>query len=493
MEEQKSQNITGQVASGMIWRFMERILAQTVSFVVSIVLARLLDPEHYAVVSMTMIFISIANVFVSEGIGKALVQKHNATQEDFSSVFYVNLSLSILLYIVLFFCAPIISSFYHEPVLVSTLRVLSLRLPLAAVNSIQHAYVARNMQFKLFFKATIVGTVISAGVGLTLAYFGFGVWALVAQYLTNSFIDTIMLWFMVKWRPKLLFNYSRVKGLLRFGASILLSGLINSLYNNLSSFLIGKWYTKSDLAYFTKGKHYPELIITNINSSLGTVLYPAFSKLQKNTARLKEAMKKAIRIDTFIIFPMMVLLFVLSPELVSLLLTDKWLPCVIYIRISCIYLSLYPINTTNLQAIMALGEGRTYLRLNIIKKVIGVVLILCVLPLGVVWVALCEILVSIISVVVNVSANKRLLNYTFKELIVDMGRNLALSLFMAAVMFGAKMLLLAPIGSKLAVIMISGFAGVLFYIAIAYCLKIDELQLVENIILKIVRRKGTSS
>ena len=243
-----SSNIRSKVAKGMFWTYSERITAQLVSFIVSIILARLIDPEHYGIITLVNVFISIANVFVSDSFGNALIQKKNATESDFSTVFILNLFVSVVLYIIIFSCASIIAVFYNEPQITPVLRVLSLKLILAAWNSVQNAYISKGLNFKKFFFATLVGTIISAIVGVILAYKGFGVWALVAQYLTNSFIDTIFLHFTCGWKPKLLFCREDAKQLFGFGSRLLIAELIQTVYDNIRSLIVGKVFSTTELS-----------------------------------------------------------------------------------------------------------------------------------------------------------------------------------------------------------------------------------------------------
>lgn len=484
-------NLKQQVLSGMFWRFGERICAQLVTFVVSIVLARILDPAHYGVISLLTIFITIANVFVTDGFGKALIQKKDVTDVDYSSVFYFNILFSLLIYWIIFLIAPLVASFYENETLIPTLRVLALRIPLAGINSVQQAYVSRHMLFRRFFWATLIGTVISAVVGIVMALQGYGVWALVVQYLTNSFIDTLVLWFTVKWRPHKTFNFRRLLVLLDFGWKILLTSLINTAYENIRSLLIGKFYSSEDLAYYTKGTSYPILIINNINTSISSVLFPALSKIQDDKERLKQSVRRSISISTFIIFPLMMGLAAIATNLVKVMLTDKWIFCVPYLRIACVYLSFYPINITNLQAIMAVSRSDIYLKLNIIKKVIGIVLLVISIPFGVTVIASSEILVALLAVVTNISANKKLLNYTFQDLLHDIGGNLMISLFMFLIVFLFERYISIYFSSLILSIVIEVALGGAVYILLAKLLKFQELEYITNTIKKIYHNKKT--
>lgn len=477
-------SLKSQVMSGMFWRFGERICAQLVTFIVSIVLARILSPEHYGAVALLMIFITIANVFVSEGFGKALIQKKDVTDQDYSSVFYFNIIFSWVVYFIIFLSAPFVADFYDNQILSPTLRVMALKIPLAGINSIQHAYVSKNMMFRRFFWSTLIGTIISAGVGIVMALTGFGVWALVAQYLANSLIDTIVLWFTVKWRPKKIFNIRSVTGLLSFGWKILFSSLINTLYENLRSLLIGKFYSQNDLAFYSKGIHYPKLIINNVNTSISSVLFPAMSKIQNDKERLKNSMSRSISMSTFILFPLLMGLAAVADPLIELILTEKWLPCVPYLRIACVYMSLYPINIANLQAIMAVGKSDVYLKLNILKKVIGIVLLLVSLPFGVTAVAASEIFVAILAVLTNASANKKLLGYSLLDLLKDIGKNLCMSLIMFGLVYAFESLVAEFIGNLVISIMIEVVLGAALYIALARLFKSNDMSYVLAVLKK---------
>ena len=351
-----------------IWRFLERCGAQGVTFIVSIVLARLLDPSLYGTIALVTVFTTIMQVFVDSGMGNALIQKKDADDLDFSSVFWFNLCMCIILYILMYISAPLIAAFYKTPELTPIVRVLSLILIISGVKNVQQAYVSRNMLFKRFFFSTLGGTIGAAIVGITMACYGFGVWALVAQMLFNATVDTIILWITVKWRPKKQFSIKRLKQLFSFGWKLLLSSLLDTIYNDLRQLIIGKIYSKDDLAQYNQGKKFPQLIVTNINTSIDSVLLPTMSKAQDNPQVVKSMTSRAIKISTYIMMPFMVGIAVCAEPLVRFVLTDKWLPCILFLRIFCITFAFYPIHTANLNAIKAMGRSDLFLILEIIKK-----------------------------------------------------------------------------------------------------------------------------
>ncbi|MGI6170760.1 MAG: lipopolysaccharide biosynthesis protein [Butyricicoccus sp.] len=444
---EKNQSMRGKVFAGLFWKFGERISAQLISLIVSIVLARLLSPDDYGAVALVMVFITIANVFVASGFGNALIQKKNADNLDFSSVFYLNIALGLVLYAVLFFASPAIASFYNMPVLSPALRVLGIRIVVASVNSVQQAYVSRHMLFKRFFWSTLFGTLVSGVVGITMAYHGFGVWALVAQYLTNTCTDTIVLWFTVKWRPIFRCSLERAKGLFSYGWKLLVSALLDTGYKQLRSLIIGKKYTSADLAYYNQGDKYPGLIVNNINTSISSVLFPAMSQFQDDRKRVKQMTRRAIQISSYIMWPMMIGFAVVAEPFVSLVLTDKWLPCVPFIRIFCFTYGLYPIHTANLQAINALGRSDLFLRLEIIKKTIGLSMILLSMNYGTLVMAYSLVVADVAATVVNAVPNSKLLNYRYFEQLRDLLPGLVMSLIMAAVIVPISLLGLPDIAT----------------------------------------------
>ena len=350
MAEQKS------VLSNFFWKFAERIGAQLVTLIISIILARILMPEHYGTIAIILIFINIANVFVSNGFTSSLIQKKDSDNLDFSTIFYFNIAFSLLLYAVIFFCAPYIESYFDMPDLGLALRILGIKIPITAFNSIQQAYVAKHMMFRKLFWATLIGTVISAFVGIWMAYNGYGVFALVGQYLTNGFIDTLVLWFVIKWRPIFKFSGKRFKALYGYGWRTLLTYLVRTVYDDIYSFVIGKKYSSADLAYYTKGKQYPNLIVSNLNTSLCSVLFPAFVRYQDDKVQLKNALSRSIKLGSYVLSPFLIGLAVCAEPFIEILLTSKWLFCVPYLQIVCIYQLLIPVSSANLQVVKSLGR-----------------------------------------------------------------------------------------------------------------------------------------
>lgn len=422
-----------QVFSGLLWKFAERIGAQAITFVLSIILARLLSPSDYGAIAVLLVFITIADVFVNAGFGSALIQKKDADDLDFSSVFYFSFIFSVFVYFVVFLAAPFIANFYNMPILQPALQVLALRIPVAAINSVQQAYVSRNMQFKKFFYSTLSGTAASALVGIFMAYNDYGIWSLVGQYLSNAVINTIVLFSVINWRPQLIFSLQRLKSLFSYGWKLLLSGLFDTGYQSLNSLLIGKFYTPADLAFFDTGKKFPMVIVTNINSSISSVLFPALASEQDEPERVKAHTRKAIQISSYIMWPMMLGMAACADSIVSLVLTDKWLSAVPYLQIACITSGLWPIHTANLQAINAMGRSDIFLKLEIVKKFVGISILIFTMQYGVLAIALGGILGGMISTFINAYPNGYLLKYSYMEQIKDILPSVILALFIAVI------------------------------------------------------------
>lgn len=476
------------VFSGLIWKFGERIGAQAVSFLVSIILARLLLPSDYGVIALITIFIDIANVFVSSGFGAALVQKKDADEVDFSSVFYFSIVMSWVLYIIVFLGAPAVAGFYDKEILTPVLRVMALKLPLAGVNSVQHAYVQKKMLFKRFFFSTLIGTVGSAVVGIVMAYTGFGAWALVAQYLFNSTMDTVVLWFTVRWRPVWRFSLGRMKYLFGFGWKMLASELIHTSYKQIRSLIIGKVYTEKDLAFYNQGGKLPSLIVTNINSSVSSVLFPAMTLKQDDTGKLKEMVRLSIRVSSYIMWPLMIGLLVISEPIVRLMFTEKWLPCVPYMQIACIQFALEPVQTANVQAVKAMGKGRTYLIMEIVKKLFGIVMIVAVMYQGVMAIAVTAMFVTFFAALVNSTPNRKYLGYTYREQLVDLIPSILLAAAMGICVYGVGRL---PVPDLVSIVLqvVSGAAS---YIILSLAFRVSQFRYIIDILknfIKVIRNR----
>lgn len=460
------------VISNLVWRFAERCGAQLVSFIVSIVLARILAPEDYGTIALVTVFTAILQVFVDSGLGTALIQKKDADEIDFSSVFYFNFVACLILYLGMFSAAPFIADFYGDVTLVPVIRILSLTIVISGVKGIQQAYVSRNMLFKRFFFSTIGGTIFSAVLGIAMAYAGFGIWALVAQQLSNTFIDTLILWITVRWRPTKSFSWTRLKYLLSFGWKLLVSSLLDTAYNNLRNLIIGKMYSSSDLAFYNQGDKFPKVIVTNINASIDSVLLPTMSSAQDDKERVKQMTRRAIKTSTYVMAPLMMGLAFCAEPIVSLVLTDKWLPCVPFLRIFCITYMFWPVHTANLNAINAMGRSDWFLRLEIIKKIMGMTILLSTMWFGVMAMAYSLLLSSVLSQIINSWPNRKLLGYGYLEQVRDFAPGILLAVIMGICVYFISFLHL----STVVTLLIQFIGGAAIYIGVSAILKLEEFE-----------------
>ena len=478
-----AKNVGEGILSGLFWRFAERTGAQGVQFIVSIVLARLLAPEDYGTISLVTVFTTILQVFVDSGLGTALIQKKDADDLDFSSVFYFNFAVCLVLYAGMFVAAPYIAMFYDDPTLTPVVRALCLTVVVAGVRGIQQSYVSRHLLFKRFFFSTTGGTIVSAVIGIAMAYMGYGVWALVAQQLSNVAVGTVILWIMVKWRPKLMFSWQRLKELLSFGWKLLASALLDTVYNNLRNLIIGKLYSSADLAYYNQGDKFPKVIVTNINTSIDSVLLPTMSNVQEDHTRVKSMTRRSIKTSTYIMAPLMMGLAFCAEPIVRLVLTDKWLPCVPYLQIFCITYMFYPIHTANLNAIKAMGRSDLFLKLEIVKKVVGMILLVSTMWFGVMAMALSLLVSTVTSMLINSWPNKRLLGYSFSEQIRDILPAIVLATLMG---IGVSTIYLLRLSTGLTLV-IQIPLGAAIYVLLSMLLKLDEWNYLKNVILNVLK------
>lgn len=473
------------VLKNFIWRFAERCGAQLVTFIVSIVLARILAPEDYGKIALITVFTTILQVFVDSGLGTALIQKKNADELDFSSVFYFNFVVCIILYIGMFLAAPFIAQFYNDLSLTPIIRVISLTIIISGVKGIQQSYVSKNMLFKRFFYSTLGGTVFSAALGIGMAWAGAGVWAIVAQQLSNTAIDTLILWITVKWRPKKMFSWKRLKSLLSFGWKMLVSSLLETVYTNIRSLIIGKMYSSSDLAFYNQGDKLPNVIVNNINISIDSVLLPTLSKEQDDKERVKNMTRRAIKVSTYIMSPLMMGLAFCATPIVEIVLTEKWLPCVPFLQIFCITYMFFPIHTANLNAIKAMGRSDLFLKLEIAKKIIGTVLLVSTMWFGVRVMAYSLLVSTLTSMIINSWPNKVLLNYDFKEQMLDIFPSIVLSVFMGWIVSFIRLLEF----SSYITLLIQVPLGAIIYLMGSKLLHLDSFEYLLQIVKSFVNEK----
>ena len=412
-------DIRGKFIKGVFWKFAERWSTQAVQFCVSMVLARLLMPEDYGVVAIVNVFTAIASVFVEGGMTKALIQKSETDEMDMSTVFYFNVTMGMFFYFILFFAAPVIAKIYGDPELIALVRVLGLGLPISGFASVQHALISRRMEFRRFFFSSAAGTMVSAVLGIVMALMGKGAWALVGQHLSNLAIDTLMLWLMMRWVPRGTFSFERFRKLFSFGGRILLSTVINTFYENCFSLIVGKAYSLGDLAYYNRGNTIPSLMTVNLNASIQSVALPAFSAAQDDRDRLRSMVRRAVTVSAYLMLPAMAGLAVTARDIICIVFTEKWLPAVIFMQFSCFVYALWPMHTSNLEAIAACGRSDIYLKQEILKTAIGITVLVSTVGISISAMMAGTAVYCVLSWIINAFPNKRLIGYGFLNQLRD--------------------------------------------------------------------------
>ena len=462
----EQQSIKRKTVLGFIWKFLERILAQGISLIVSIVIARILDPSDYGVVAIITIFFNFANVLISGGFNSALIQKKDSDGVDYFVILVVSLILSVFIYFVLFFTAPIIAKAYDKEELVLIIRIMGLTLPITAVKSIWTAYISSKLLFRKFFFATLGGTLFSGAVGIVLAIKGYGPWALIIQQMTNTIIDTIIL--IATTRIKFIFRFSiqNFKSLFRYGWKVYLSSVISCVYSETVPLVIGIKYSSDDLSFYTKGRSFPNFLSSAITNTMSSVLFPTLSKFQDDKETLLRYTRRFINVASFLVFPVMLGFFSVSDTFVRVVLTEKWLPAVPYIRIFCIACMFDMIHIGNCETIKAMGKSGTYLVMEIIKKTgyFIIILLFTIFTDSPVYLAIAFIACTFLAIIVNSIPNIRIINYSLKNQLIDILPNLLIASIMCACCFLIGFIKI----NTILLLFIQILSGVIIYLGLSF-------------------------
>lgn len=423
----------GKVVSAFSWKFFERLSVQGASFLVTLILARLLTPDDYGVIALITVFISLANTFVQGGFNTALIQKKNATQEDFFSVTVFTLFVAILLYIILFVSAPGLARFYAMPEITSIVRVMALLLIPAAINSVQVAYVTKDLRFKVLSASSLISTGLAAIIGISMAYCGSGAWALVAQQISIQLFSCISILFLTKWSPKGKFSAKSIRELIPYGSRILCANLLVTLFLNLRSMIIGRLYSSEALGFFNRGKQFPQAVMESINGTIQSVLLPVYANEQDHRQKMLKMVRLSIQVSSYIIFPMMIGLACVAPALVELLLTEKWLPCVPFLQLFAFSYMCQPAQLSTAQAYRAIGDSKTTLHLEFVRKIAEIVLLVISLRHGTVAIAFSSVVAGVVALTMAFAPNVRILHYTISEQLADLLPSLTMSVVMGVI------------------------------------------------------------
>lgn len=456
-------NLKEKAIASVFWKLAERIGAQVVSLVVSIVLARILAPKEYSVVSIVLIFFAFANVLISGGLNTALIQKKNADKEDYSTILFVSVILSLSVYAILFFVAPLIAELYENEDLVLMIRVMGLALPINAVKAVWCAYVSSNLMFRKFFFSTLCGIIFSGGLGVVLALNGAGAWALIAQQLTNVVADTVILVLTTRIQIVPILSLRKLRGLWSYGWKVFVSSILGTIYVQITPLMIGAKFTTENLSFYTRGRSFPELFSSVSTNTLSAVLLPVLSKYQDSKENLLRYTRLYIQISSYIAFPLMLGLFAVSDNFILILLGEKWLPASPFIRIFCLSSMFDMVATGNCETIKAMGRSDIFLIMEIIKKSSYFATIFLFVTFGdsALVLAMAYIACASIALIVNSIPNKTLIGYTFSKQFVDLFPNLAISVLMMMSVFAVDLLNLSPFLGLIVQVLVGGFVYIL--------------------------------
>lgn len=403
----------------IFWTFGHQFGTQIIQFIVQIILARVLLPEEFGLIGVLAVFLALGNSLVDSGMSSSLIRTQDVDDRDFSSVFVINITVSVFVYLILFFASPLISNFFNQPILSDIVKVYCLSFIIRAISSIQYVRLTILMDFKTQTKLRLPALAISSAVGLVLAYRGYGVWSLVYMHLANVTLESILIWFQVKWRPSFNLDWNRLKRHFKFGYKLTLSGIIDTLYSNIYYIIIGKYFSIAQLGFYTRAQSMRQLPVSNISSALNQVTYPLFSSIQNDNVRLKSVYKRLMQQVLYWIAPILVIAGVLGEPLFLFLMTEKWLPAVPYFQILCLGGIMYPLHAYNLNILNVKGRSDLFLKLEIVKKVLMTIGFLITIPFGIYGILWMQFVFTILAFFINSSFSGIMINYSMHEQVKD--------------------------------------------------------------------------
>ena len=470
---------------GVGWSFTDSILNQGITFLVGVVLARLLSPEEYGLLGILMIFIIVSESIVNSGLSNALIRKQDTQEKDYNTVFLTNLVLSFVMYAVLFFCAPLISLFFENDQLTNLLRVLGIAVIFNALSLVPNAKLSKKVDFKTVTYCSFAASVISGVVGIGMAISGYGVWALVGQHLSRQFVLSLAFWIAEKWLPKIQFSVQSFKELWNFGWKLLVSGLINTIWNEIYKVVIGKCYNPETLGQYTQAHFYSDLFSRNMTNVIQRVSYPVLSKMQDEKERMKQAYRLVIKVTMLVTFVFMFGLAGCAKSFIYVLIGEQWLPCVGYLQILCFSMALYPLHAINLNMLQVQGRSDLFLKLEIIKKCIGVVPLMLGIFVGIYWMLGCSVITGWISYYLNAYYSGPYLKYSVWDQIQDLIPSMSLALGMGALVWLVGLLPLSPY----ALLPIQIVIGAIIVFSTCEWSKLEEYMQIKDIASNIIKRK----
>lgn len=469
MVDENKEKPNSKIVSSLLWKLLELGGTQGIQFVVSIILARILSPDEFGTIGLITIFITIANTFVQSGFATSLIQKKDVEENDYSSVMWVSLAFALIMYAILYLTAPLIAGYYSLPVLVSLIRITGIILFPGALVSIQTSYVSRNMQFRKLFTGSLISVIVSGAIAVIMAVNGAGVWAMSIQQIIYYFTMMLVMLILISWKPRFVLSLERVGSFLGFGWKILVAGLIDTVWTNVYGLVIGKKFSTAELGGYNRGDQFPKIIATNLGAAVQAVMLPVYSKSQDDKNDLRLLLSSTIRYSSFILLPMMAGLIAIAKPLVSVLLTDKWLFCVPYLQILAIGYALYPIHIANLQAINAQGRSDLFLKLEIIKKVSGIIFLIIGLQFGIIPMLVLKTINELVCAIINSFPNRKLLNYGFLKQVSDILPSIIASVTMCIC---ASLITLTGI-SGISLLITQIITGILVYVGLSFVINRD--------------------
>lgn len=473
-----SDSLKSKTVKGIVWSSIERFSTQGVQFLIMIIMARLLTPKDYGLIGMLAIFLAVAQSLIDSGFSQALIRKQDRTDVDNSTVFYFNIVVSSALYLILFIAAPFVADFYNQPELTSVMRVVCLGVILNSLAVVQRALLTIRIDFKTQAKAALTAAVTSGVVGITMAYHGFGVWSLVTQQLLNLGINTSLLWILSKWRPRLMFSWQSFHELFAFGSKLLASGLLETIYRNIYPIVIGKFFSASSLGHYTRAQQFSEFPSSNVTGIIQRVTYPILCEIQNDDAHLASIYRRFLKLSAFVIFPLMVGLSSVAKPFINIMLGQQWSFCGQLLQILCFGMMWYPIHAINLNLLQVKGRSDLFLRLEIIKKILGITVLCITAPFGLVVMCYGQIFNSIVALVINTYYTGKLINVGFIRQMKDLLPTILLSL----TMFGAILLVNGFIEANIYRLVIGILVGIIVYASGSYIFKFKELQTLFSLI-----------
>lgn len=481
----QQESLKNKTIKGVGWSAADALLGQGVTFIVGLVLARLLSPDEYGLIGICLIFTTVLNGIVDSGFSNALIRKKDVTDEDYNTMFTTNMAISIVLYVLLFISAPFVSDFFHRVELTALVRVTGLILFFNALSITQVTILTKNIDFKTKTKASLVSAIISGMIGIAMAFRGYGVWALVAQQLFKQLLFTLCLWVLNKWWPKFTFYKNSFKYMWGFGWKLLASGILNNVWNQLYQVVIGRCYTSSTLGHYTRANEYASIFSSNLTLIVQRVSYPVLAEIQDDKERMVLGYRKVIKVTMFVTAVCMISLGAVSEPLIYTLIGTKWYEAATYLPLICISMSLYPLHAINLNILQVLGRSDIFLYLEILKKIVGIVPIVIGIFCGIYYMLLASILTGVISLYLNTWYTGKTLNYSFWKQLRDITPSYFTALVIALAVYFLKYLSLP----YYVVLMLQIIVGIVACITISEIFKFDEYKELKIIVIKVVNRK----